>query len=318
MYRIDNATAAAAIPAPEAVGPKPNGFFTNGDAVGGTPATIVDADWANAIQEEIAHVIEQAGDTLDKADRTQLYQAILAIISGLSFSTPPQFDNDSSVATTAFVQRALGNRAGARLITATATLTAADAGKSISVQGASAIVLSLPLLADVSVGSAIEIVSQSQNQVTVQRQGADVIAVNNGNSSLTSIAIGDGESLFIVKQSTTHWIVFSGAAALKYTAGFANSLAANGYQKLPGDMIIQWGTYTAATASEGAYPVTFPLAFPTACDFATVGSRNPTSATAGGSHAELVSSSLTGLSAFIQHDGSGITSVGFTWFAIGR
>ena len=81
MYRIDNATNAAALPGPEAVGPNPDGYFTEGDPVGGTPATIVTADWANAIQEEIAYVIEEAGDTLDKTDRTQLKAAIDTMIA---------------------------------------------------------------------------------------------------------------------------------------------------------------------------------------------------------------------------------------------
>lgn len=76
MYRIDNATAAVALPAPAAVGPKPNAFYTKGNPGGGTPATIVDDDALNAMQEEICAVIEGAGITLSKTDRTQLLQAI--------------------------------------------------------------------------------------------------------------------------------------------------------------------------------------------------------------------------------------------------
>lgn len=77
MYRIDNATAAVALPAPAVVGPKPNAFFTKGNPDGGVAATIVDDDWANAIQEEMAYAIEQAGIVLSKTDRTQLFAAIL-------------------------------------------------------------------------------------------------------------------------------------------------------------------------------------------------------------------------------------------------
>lgn len=40
------------------------------------------------------------------------------------------------------------------------------------------------------------------------------------------------------------------------------SLAANGYQKLPSGLIIQWG---AATPSGGTATITFPIAFPVAC-----------------------------------------------------
>lgn len=74
MYRIDNADAATALPVPSPVAQP--GYFTGGNPQAGQAATIVDADWLNAVQEEIAHVIEQAGLVLSKTDRTQLWQAI--------------------------------------------------------------------------------------------------------------------------------------------------------------------------------------------------------------------------------------------------
>lgn len=76
MYRIDNATAITPIPAPAAVGPNPNYFFTKGNPGSGIPATVVDDDWANAVQEEICGVIEGAGILLDKTKRNQLLTAL--------------------------------------------------------------------------------------------------------------------------------------------------------------------------------------------------------------------------------------------------
>jgi hypothetical protein len=84
MYRIDNATVDASLDAPTADGPNPGGFFTDGNPGGGVAATIVDAEWLNAIQEEIANVIEDAdaGNTpLSKASRVQLKTAIAAMIA---------------------------------------------------------------------------------------------------------------------------------------------------------------------------------------------------------------------------------------------
>ena len=49
--------------------------------------------------------------------------------------TPPQFDNDTSVATTEFVQRALGNYREHSQISADTTLTIADAGKVFRILG---------------------------------------------------------------------------------------------------------------------------------------------------------------------------------------
>lgn len=86
MYRIDNSTAVLALPAPTAPGPKPNGYFTDGDPQAAIPATIVDAEWANMVQEEVSNVIVGAGIALDKADRTQLRTAIQQMIAAGSHS----------------------------------------------------------------------------------------------------------------------------------------------------------------------------------------------------------------------------------------
>lgn len=82
MYRIDNATSVASLPTPAAPGVNPNSYFTFGNPGAGVPATTVDQDWANAVQEEICYVIEQAGLTLDKSIHTQLLSAMKAIIAG--------------------------------------------------------------------------------------------------------------------------------------------------------------------------------------------------------------------------------------------
>lgn len=55
--------------------------FTEGDPGSSIPATVVTADWLNALQEEIAGVIEGAGDTLDKPDNGQLLAAIDTLIA---------------------------------------------------------------------------------------------------------------------------------------------------------------------------------------------------------------------------------------------
>jgi hypothetical protein len=81
MYRIDNSTAAATIPTPGAVGPNPNGFFTDG-VPGSVAATVVPADWLNATQEEIANAVTAFGGTLSKTNRTQLTAAINNAVGG--------------------------------------------------------------------------------------------------------------------------------------------------------------------------------------------------------------------------------------------
>ena len=75
MHRIDDPTAVPTLPAPRAQGTP--GYFTGGSpGSSGFAATIVRYEWLNSHQEELAHVVETAGLTLDKTDNTQLLQAL--------------------------------------------------------------------------------------------------------------------------------------------------------------------------------------------------------------------------------------------------
>jgi len=80
MFRIDNATATGSIPTPGPVGPNPDGFFSDG-------VTVLPADWLNAVQEELANIIDSSptSPALDKTDRTQVYTAILDIINNATY-----------------------------------------------------------------------------------------------------------------------------------------------------------------------------------------------------------------------------------------
>ena len=77
MHRIDTATAEA-----DKHGSGKDGF-SEGDPQTGDPATIVSADFLDALQEEIAYTVEQSGGTLSKGDNTQLYTAIVAIATAI-------------------------------------------------------------------------------------------------------------------------------------------------------------------------------------------------------------------------------------------
>ena len=109
--------------------------------------------------------------------------------------------------------------------------------------------------------------------------------------------------------------------------GSNQALSTNGYQKLPGGLILQWGTDTAdhmASSSGGTTtPVTttFPVAFPTACLNVSMTTRNPSNDQVSDTWPELVSSSATGFQMVPQSTGNAGTNYtmhGFLWFAIGK
>ncbi|HHX4790121.1 TPA: hypothetical protein ACVBGZ_001687 [Yersinia enterocolitica] len=82
MHRIDTPTAQV-----DKFGSGKNGF-TRGNPQTGVPATALDDDYFDAIQEEIAGVVESTGVALDKSNRTQLLTALkkLFLRTGNNFS----------------------------------------------------------------------------------------------------------------------------------------------------------------------------------------------------------------------------------------
>jgi len=88
MFKIDSSGAVGTMPTPAATGTF--GYFSEGSP-GVADATVVTADWLNAVQEELVHVILTAGLSLSKTNSHQLLPAIQALIasasSGASFGT---------------------------------------------------------------------------------------------------------------------------------------------------------------------------------------------------------------------------------------
>lgn len=243
----------AAGSAPAAPVSPSNGYPTAGNPATATPATKPGPYWYHMIMEELMAIISAAGITPAQGNLTQL---LTALRSAGVFQTPGQFDNTTKAATTEFVQRALGNFAGFRELAVNTTLDASDCGKVITVNNAT-ITLTLPAATGLAVGAAItfcNVSPQGSATVTIQRQGADSIWVSSG-QGLTSFTLAPNESVTLVRQTASAWKQVSGQI------GFGSSLAANGYQKLPSGLIVQWGLYTTAGTTNSA-AISYPIAFP--------------------------------------------------------
>lgn len=247
-----------------------NGQFTNGNPLIGLPASLDPAEWANNVTEELLNVIRAPGLTPDEANNGQLLAAISALINALKVSptftgnptapTPAQFDNDLSLATTEFVQRAQGNHKTVLGLNATTTLTAAAAGSFVSLFGAGAFSVTLPLGSSVPIGTKLSFLCiATPGQVFVQRQGTDQITMS-GASVINGVDLYSGDTLYVTWTGTS-WAA-SGSVQAKYQPGFAAALAANGHQKLPSGFIEQYGEFTAPANSTST--VTLPIAFPNA------------------------------------------------------
>ncbi|WP_347454074.1 gp53-like domain-containing protein [Acinetobacter thermotolerans] len=100
---------------------------------------------------------------------------------------------------------------------------------------------------------------------------------------------------------------------------FKAAKSTNGYQQLPGGLILQWGTVDYSNnPGQVSRSVSFPLSFPNACLNVTA-TRKMNSATNQGQGSVLcVSSTRTSaLFSLVHQQGGNIDLGGFTWFAIG-
>lgn len=255
----------------------PIGGAANDPYVDVNPATGVDGSIVPAAaiegpQRELHNLIEGLGGVPDPENYSQLVDWLLASFANIGGNasqlfrvlTANQFDDSTYVATTAFVRRAMGSAAGHATISGNTTLTAAHAGKVCFFSAAA--VATLPLASSCPAGTLIHFCTQTSGAASVLRQGTDTITASSAASTLTSLAILDGETLTLESNGSTQWVVVDGTAALKFGGGFGTSLAGSGYQKLPSGLIIQWGAATSGAG--GSVAITYPIAFPSGVLFA--------------------------------------------------
>jgi len=158
-----------------------------------------------------------------------------------------QFDNDTTIATTAFVQRALGNYNAQKSVGGVYTVIPADAGSILNLNGAG-YTITLPAVAAFAVGSRVSFVNWGSGTIKVIGPGVTA-----------TVPIAVGESLEVTA-TVSGWLISGGTATMAASASFGSSLSAvNGYQRLPSGFIEQWGFVIAPPNS--TISVALPLAF---------------------------------------------------------
>lgn len=213
--------------------------------------------------------------------------------------TPAQFDNDTSLATTAFVQRALGNMRGGVSYSGNGNTIAADAVGSFVLYQSTAVgqTLYLPSAASVSAGSVICISGYGSYAFALTAQGGQDIICRGVVAS--SLSMQGADSIILVAESAARWNVIGGSYESSKSPRFGSSLASNGYQKLPSGLIIQWGQISAGNGV--GVTVSLPIAFPNA------GLVMTASHVGGGSSQSVVTAvSLTTTTAYVNNSNPGV------------
>ncbi|MEE1888492.1 phage tail protein [Pseudomonas carassii] len=135
------------------------------------------------------------------------------VLSEEGFVTQAQFNSSQRLATTEFVQRALGSFSGAVSYGASITLTKSDAGKIIRMAG-TGYTVKLPLISSLVEGTTFAIQhSGTSGTQSVVVQGDDVI--DPGAGLVTSLTLNIGDTA-ILTRAAGNWALTGGSAALGY------------------------------------------------------------------------------------------------------
>jgi hypothetical protein len=129
-----------------------------------------------------------------------------------------------------------------------------------------------------------------------------------GNAATATLAATATNALACSGNSAT---VTNGVYTTNFT-GSNQSIASDGYQKLPGGLIIQWGT-TGNIGPNSTLAVTFPTAFPNAVLSITTGANTVNNPTADGT-TNITTRSASGFTAVNGDNGNTFTC---SWIALG-
>jgi hypothetical protein len=259
--------------------------FSNGDAVAGTPATELDADWFDAVQEELLGVIESAG--LQPASALTQLLAALRIVGrqrqgalGTDTGTANALEAEYEPAVTALVDNERFFVTVAEKNTGATTFTPApgviDAlpvyglgfsaltGGELVAGGLAELVYRESLGGYVLIycaGSGIASAVSSTRSISAGSglAGGGDLSANRTISMLTPQSLTSSTSNAASSSGHTHKLDISGFYSSK-------SHSEIGYQKLPSGLILQWGI-----VDDDAETKVFPIAWPNAC-FVIIGS----------------------------------------------
>ena len=242
------------------------GYPTGGDPSLGIEPTTGGAYYFYQLSQEIQALLTAAGITPDHEDLGQMTEAIQRLIDAQSgnYALDTGTADAKVVALDPVIAAYTGDFGGTLKVAVTntgaCTLDAGGGAKAlVNGEGAALVAGDLPAGAVVRYQY---VLADDKFYVTSLVPSLAVTAAEDPTGADDS-----------ARMATTGWIR-SSMLAIATAAGFAISLAANGYIKFPswlGGLIIQWGVAVSSGTSAGNATATFPIAFPTACLEAVAG-----------------------------------------------
>lgn len=133
-----------------------------------------------------------------------------------------------------------------------------------------------------------------------------------------------GANWAVVQPGSYPWSSITGAPSFVLNSQFTGSnqsLAASGYQKLPGGLILQWVSVSVTGASDTDVSVTWPIAYPTACRAVLPSVVDPSTASGNESNflgLSVISRSTSGGAIAMGQNGGGARDVTLLVFSLGN
>lgn len=257
---------AAAVP-PGAPASPSDGYPTNGNALTATPATEPGEWWFHAVGEELRAVVVDGGLTPNINTLTQVRDAIRNMIKGGDYKDSVKFTTTANINLTGLGTQAGGDwpgalTAGDRVLVKNNT-TGAENGIYNAAAGAWARSSDADTGAELNGGAIIPVEAGTVNADTNWQLTTDGTIVI-GTTGLAFASVGgqnfasnaEAQALAITNKA------ISPSTLNQALKGTNQSLTTNGYQKLPGGLILQWGELNEPV--NGANVITLPVAFLTA------------------------------------------------------
>lgn len=131
-------------------------------------------------------------------------------------------DGDSIANLVAYLKAALmGSKASIGLVSSAATLTFANVGQLVELQGATNYTVTMPLSTACVAGGVIGFHNTGSATVTISRQGADVFAPKS--TTITSITLAPGDTAEFASNANGTWYLTEGSVLLPYAGVMAGA-----------------------------------------------------------------------------------------------
>jgi len=245
------------------------GYPRSGNPSTATEATKTGPYWVYMITESLRKLIVDAGLTPDHTNLNLVSQAVQAMIAGGSandYKTSVRFTTTGNITLSGLGTQAGGDwgaalTAGDRILPKDQT-TGSENGIYIAAAGAWTRATDADGVGELTSGSVVAVeegATLADSQWMLTTDGAITIGT-------TPLAFVEKGSPFASAAEARAFAVgnksISPLTLGQAFQGSNQSIAAAGYQKLPGGLILQWATLT--TDASGFATITYPIAFPTA------------------------------------------------------